>query len=201
VSRGLPVALAAVAIAAPMVVAVAGCGNGKAHNAARTTTATNPFPASTAGAAPRQTFVVYAKPTRAQFVNHADDRARGDKLKSFNAEALPTPPNANSGKKGARAGDNALVSLTLYADPDLTQAVGTATYSCTFNFAQEAICDGHFELGGGTILALGPAKLDGSEIVLAVTGGTGRYAGAHGQVTSTSSSAKKNTRIFRFILV
>ena len=196
-SRGRPDALVAVAIAATMAVAVAGCGGNKAHRAAGTTARTNTITAPT----PRDSFVVYAKAKRAQFVNHADDRERGDKASAFNAEALPTPPNANSAKKGARAGDNALISLTLYADRNLTQAVGTATYSCTFNFAQEAICDGHFDLGGGTIIALGPAKLDGSEITLAVTGGTGRYAGAHGQVTSSSSLTSKNTQIFRFELV
>ncbi len=182
-----------------MAVAVAGCGGDKAHKAAGTTARANTIPAP-APATPKQSFVVYAKAKRAQFVTHADDRARGDKASAFNAEALPTPPNANNGKKGARAGDNALVTLTLYSDRNLTRAVGTATYSCTFNFAQEAVCDGQFEFGGGTIIALGPAKLDGSEITLAVTGGTGRYAGAHGQVTSTST-AKKNMQIFRFELV
>ena len=77
------------------------------------------------------------------------------------------------------------MSLTLYADRNLTRVIGSAIYSCTFNFGQEAICDGQFHFGGGSIIALGPAKLDGSEIILAVTGGTGRYEGAHGQVTST----------------
>jgi hypothetical protein len=175
-----------------MVVVVAGCGG---HKAARPATAT-------IATTKTHSFVVYGKPTHAQSVNHADDRARGDKLlNSFNADGLPTPPDANSGKKGARAGDNALISFTLYADRNLTRVVGTATYSCTFNFAEEAVCNGQFRLGGGIIIALGPAKLDGSEIVLAVTGGTGRYAGAHGQVTSTSTGAKKNTQIFRFDLV
>ena len=198
-NRRLLTALAAVAIAVALVVAVASCRDDKSNKAGGTA-GTGTLAAPTA-AAPRQSFVVYAKPKRAQFVNHADDRARGDKLKSFNAEALPTPPSANSGKKGTRAGDNALLTLTLYSDPQLTRAIGTATYSCTFNFAQEAICDGHFDVVGGTIIALGPARLDGSEITLAVTGGTGRYAGAHGQVTSTSSGAKKTTQVFHFVLV
>jgi hypothetical protein len=199
VSRRLVTVLLAVAIAAALVIAVASCRGDKANKANGTTGAAGTLPAPRA-ATPRKSFVVYAKAIRALFVNHADDRARGDKLKSFNAESLPTPPSANSGKKGTRAGDNALITLTLYADRKLTQVVGTATYSCTFNFAQEATCDGHFDLGGSSIIALGPAKLDGSEIVLAVTGGTGRYAGAHGQVTSTST-AGKNTHIFRFVLV
>jgi hypothetical protein len=148
-----------------------------------------------------RSFVVYAKARRAQFVNHADDRARGDELNSFNSDTLQPPADANTGKKGTRAGDNALISLTLYSDPNLTRVVGTATYSCTFNFAQEATCDGQFDVGGGTIIAFGPARLDGSKITLAVTGGTGRYAGAHGQVTSTTPSAKKNMQIFRFDLL
>jgi hypothetical protein len=177
VRRRLPAALAAVAAAAAIAI-----------------------PAASA-ATQNRSFVLYAKATRAQFINHADDRARGLIRNPFNPDLLPTPRNANVGKKGARAGDNALFSLELYSDRNLTRPVGTGVYSCRFNFAQEAICDAEFTLGRGTILALGPAKLDGRPIVLAVTGGTGRYAGAHGQMTSTSSTAKKNVQIIRFELV
>jgi hypothetical protein len=157
-------------------------------------------PAATATTQGRS-FVFYGKVTRAQFINHADDRVRGKKLNPFNADLLPAPPKANTGKKGARAGDNALFNLRLYSDPNLKRPVGNAVYSCTFNFAHEAVCQADFELGSGSMIAMGPAKLDGSAMVLAVTGGTGRYAGAHGQVTSTSSSTKKNTQIFRFRLL
>jgi hypothetical protein len=155
-------------------------------------------------AAPAKTprsLVFYGKPARAQFVNHADDRDRGNKTNPFGGGDLPTPPSANTGKKGARAGDNALFSVTLYADRKLTRPVGTALYSCTFNFSQNAICDAHFELARGTMIAMGPARLDGSPIVLPVIGGTGRYAGAHGQVTSTSVAGKKNTQVIRFELL
>jgi hypothetical protein len=34
-----------------------------------------------------------------------------------------------------------------------------------------------------------------------VIGGTGRYRGAHGQVTSSSLGGKKNTQVIRFQLV
>lgn len=177
-TRRLPAALAAVATAATMAV-----------------------PAVTAAAQTRS-LVFYAKPARAQFISHSDDRERGKKTNPFNADApLPTPPSANSAKEGARAGDNALFSLKLYSDAKLKRPVGTAIYSCTFNFAQEAICDANFELKNGTMIAMGPAKLGGGPIVLPVTGGTGRYAGAHGQVTSTSSGKKKNIQIIRFQLV
>jgi hypothetical protein len=175
-SRNLPAALAAVATAATIAVPVA--------------------TAKTQG----RSFVFYGKATQAQFINRADDRARGNKLNPFNSDLLPTPPTANTGKKGARAGDNALFNIKLYSDPTLMRPVGNAMYSCTFNFAHEAICEADFELNNGTMIAMGPANLDSSEIVIAVTGGTGRYAGAHGQVTSTSSIGK-NAQVIRFHLV
>jgi hypothetical protein len=74
-------------------------------------------------------------------------------------------------------------------------------YSCTFNFAQEAFCEANFSLNGGTMIAMGPANLDRGAMVLPVTGGTGRYAGARGQLTSRSSGNKENTQIIRFRLV
>jgi hypothetical protein len=170
--------------------------------AAVVTVAATAVPAATATArAHGQSFVLYGKQKRAQFVNHADDRDRGNKTNPFGDYVLPTPPSANSGKKGMRAGDNALITLTLYVDRKLTRPAGTAILSCTFNFAQEAMCEADYELRRGTVLALGPAKLDGRQIVLAVTGGTGRHVGAHGQVTSNSSPTNKNTQILHFTLL
>jgi hypothetical protein len=169
--------------------------------AAVLTAAAASVPAASAKTLPRS-LVFYGKPARAQFVNHADSRDLGNKTNPFNGGDLPTPPSANSGKKGARAGDNALFSVTLYADRKLTRPVGTALYSCTFNFSQNATCDAHFELNRGTMIAMGPARLDGTPIVLPVIGGTGRYVGAHGQVTSSSLGGKKtNTQVIRFQLV
>jgi hypothetical protein len=146
--------------------------------------------------------VIYAKPVRAQFVDHNDDRERGDIRNPFNPDAPPTPKNANSAKKGARAGDTGLFSFKLYSDSRLTRPIGTAIYSCTFNFAQEAICEADFTLKGGTIIALGPAKLTsrgGANVVLPVIGGTGRYTGAHGQFTSRPSGVG-NAHVVRFRL-
>jgi hypothetical protein len=176
-SRRLPAALVAVAVAATVAVPVAQA----------TTQA-------------RRSFVFYAKPTQAQFINHNDDRERGNFTNPF-ADILPTPKNANSAKPGARAGDNALFTLKLYSDAKLKRLVGTAAYSCTVNFGQQAMCEGQFELGRGTMVAMGPADLKSGDLVLPVTGGTGRYAGAHGQLTSTSAGKKTATQIIRFQLV
>jgi hypothetical protein len=177
-SRRLPAALVAVAVAATVAVPIAQA----------TTQA-------------RRSFVFYAKPTHAQFINRAADRARGNYTNPF-ADVLPTPKNANSGKPGARAGDGALFTLKLYSDAKLTRLVGTAAYSCTVNFGQQALCEGQFELNaGGTMIAMGPADLKSGDLVLPVTGGTGRYARAHGQLTSTSAGKKTNTQILHFQLV
>ncbi len=159
------------------------------------------IPVALASTQARRSFVLYAKPTRAQFINHADDRERGNITNPFGDAVLPTPPNANSGKQGARAGDNALFSLKLYSDAGLTRPVGTASYSCTVNFGQQAICEGQFALGDGTMIAVGQADLRSSSWVLPVSGGTRRYAGAHGQLTSRAAGTKKNTQIIRFQLV
>jgi len=180
-SRGLPAALAALVATAAAAAAV---------------------PTAQARADGRSLFF-YAKPTQAQFINHADDRARGLKSNPFNADIdLPPPPKANAGKKGGRAGDNALFAFKLYSGPNLTRLVGTAVYNCTFNFAHEAICEADFEFARGSMVAMGPARLGSnfSRIVLPVTGGTGTYLGAHGQMTSTPS-VYKNTQIVHFQLV
>jgi hypothetical protein len=176
-SSRLPAALVAVAVAATVAVPVA----------LATTHA-------------RRSFVFYAKPTRAQFINHADDRARGNFTNPF-AEVVPTPRNANSGKPGARAGDNALFTFKLYSDAKLTRLVGTAAYSCTVNFGRQAICEDQFVLRDGTMIAMGPADLKSGDLVLPVAGGTGRYAGAHGQLTSTSAGKTSSTQIIHFQLV
>ena len=151
-------------------------------------------------AARTRSLVVYAKTTKLQFLNHADDRARGNTTNPFNADTkLPPPPKANTGNKGTRAGDNALIQLKLYADPQLTKAIGSAVYSCTFNFAQQATCDADFELSDGSMTGSGPADLLGRQFTLAVIGGTGAYLGARGQMTSTL--APKSTVRIDFLLL
>ena len=163
-------------------------------------------PAASAGhaagdSARARAFTFYARPTRAQFINHADDRERGDIQSPFQDDTLPTPPSANSGKKGARAGDKALFSFKVYADAKLKRLVGSAVYTCTFNFAQAAICSADFQLTGGSMFATGPAQLDISNIELPVTTGTGRFAGARGQFTSTPAGSSKKVHVLRFELV
>jgi hypothetical protein len=189
------------AVFAAVAVLLAGCSGDNPADAVATTGTVATTPVGVAPATQGRSFVLYAKPTRAQFVDHNDDRARGDFTNPFDPDLLPTPPSANSAKKGARAGDNALFTLRVYSDFKLTRPIGNAIYSCTFNFSQEAICEANFSLNGGTMVAMGPAQLTTSDFLLPVTGGTGRYAGAHGQMTSRPAGNKQNTQIIRFRLL
>ncbi len=198
--RGLAAALKGAALAAAALL-LGGCsGDSKDSVATTATVATTTAPTSSPATQGRS-FVVYAKPTRAQFVDHNDDRKRGDFKNPFDPDLLPTPRNANSGKKGARAGDNALFSFKVYADAKLTRPIGDAIYSCTFNFAEEATCEANFTLTGGSMTAMGPTMLDDSIILLPVTGGTGEYSGARGQFSARASGSKSNTQIIRFRLL
>ena len=148
-----------------------------------------------------RSLVIYLKATRLQFLNHADDRARGDVTSPFDPDAKLTPPtNANSGAKGTRAGDQALFSFKLYSDLALTKPIGTAVYTCTFNFAQQAACDANFQLNKGTVFASGPADLLTGNFTLAVIGGTSGYLGIRGQVTSSPTGHQNTTRL-DFILL
>jgi hypothetical protein len=123
---------------------------------------------------------IYAVSTKGQYANHADDRARGVLDNPFNADENKLPDNG----KGTRAGDNALISFKLYSDPSFKKQIGSGTYSCTFTTAKVALCEADFELSNGGMSASGPTNWDATTFTLAVSGGTGKYLGARGQVSS-----------------
>jgi hypothetical protein len=149
---------------------------------------------------PTRALVFYGKATHVQFVNHADDRARGNATNPFGIDAgVPPPPTANSAHKGARAGDQLIVSLDLYPDGALTKSIGTAVYSCTFNFAEQATCDADFEFKNGSMFATGPADFVTGQFTLAVIGGTGAYLGSRGEFSNVATG--KNTSRIDFLLV
>jgi len=148
--------------------------------------------AGTAGAG--HSLTIYAVATKGQYADHADDRARGVLDNPFNAdENRPT----GSGKK-TRAGDNALIALKLYSDPSFKKRIGSGTYSCTFTTAKVALCNADFELNNGSMSASGPTNFDAATFTLAVSGGTGKYLGARGQVSSAPlGKGHRLTFVFR----
>jgi hypothetical protein len=71
--------------------------------------------------------------------------------------------------------------------------VGTLDVFCVLVMNGRAQCQGTYRLAGGTIS--GSALSDQTSLTthVSITGGTGRYDHAHGQVTETSTSQTSNT--------
>jgi hypothetical protein len=133
-----------------------------------------------ATASATRSLTIYAVATKGQYANHADDRTRGALTNPFNADAN----NPTSNGKASRAGDNALIALKLYSDASFKNQIGSATYSCTFTVARVALCAADFELDNGAMTASGPTNFEATTFTLAVSGGTGKYLGSRGQVSS-----------------
>jgi hypothetical protein len=139
-----------------------------------------------------RSLAIYAVATRAQFTDHSDDRKRGELNNPFNADTkLPK-------KVVTRAGDEALFSFKLYSDAAHKHQIGSASYSCTYNSAHKALCEADFELKNGAMFASGPADFDTTTFTLAVSGGSGSYVGARGQVSS--APAAKDAHRLTFLL-
>ena len=143
-----------------------------------------------------QKLIVYAVPTTAQFMNHADDRLRGMSTNPFNvnAQAFVIVAKGNEKKYGPFPGDDILYSFKLYADPKLNKRAGSAMFTCYHHFAKRATCESYFDLDSGLVLASGQVVFNGKRFTLGVTGGTGRYLGALGEVRA-SPAAKNAERL------
>jgi hypothetical protein len=137
---------------------------------------------------------IYAVANRAQYADHSDDRTRSVFHNPFNVDSKI--PNVKG--KGPQAGDNALYSFKLYSDAAFKKRIGSAVYSCVINFAHRALCEADFQLNGDAMFASGPANFDSTRFTLAVSGGTGSYLGARGQVSSAPTV--KNAHRLTFIL-
>jgi hypothetical protein len=138
----------------------------------------------------RQTETVYAVATTAQFMNHADDRLRGMSTNPFNVktEALVITTKGKEKGNGPFPGDDILYSFRLYAGPKLGKLLGSAMFTCYYNFVKRATCDSYFDLEGGLLLASGQVVFNGNRFTLSVTGGTDNYLGALGEVSATPAA-------------
>jgi hypothetical protein len=93
----------------------------------------------------------------------------------------------DTGKKGPSAGDTIVLGIPL-TDSATHAAAGTATATCTVLRTTAPaklplFCVGVFALSDGDIMVAG--RVGPGVDHLAVTGGTGAYAGARGTMTST----------------
>ena len=149
------------------------------------------FGSSSAGvAATGQERTVYSVASAVQFLNSADDLARGKVNNPFNSATNKLKPKGPGGSGQTLPGDVALFSFKLYANAALTKGAGTATYTCYFNTAKRALCQAYYEFngGGGTLVSAGPVDFNKSGFSMVVTGGTKSYLGARGEVTAVPAA-------------
>ncbi|HTZ06479.1 MAG TPA: hypothetical protein VMB53_12140 [Gaiellaceae bacterium] len=131
---------------------------------------------------------VYSVATGLQYINTADDRARGHVNNPLNSTANKLAPKSSGSGNGPFAGDVALYALKLYGNPTLKKPAGTAVYTCYFNYDRHALCQAYYKLTtGGTLVASGPVDFNASGFTIVVTGGTRRYLGARGEARATAA--------------
>jgi hypothetical protein len=138
---------------------------------------------------------LYSVAEQEQFINHQDDRIRGAGKNPFGnfRDIAPSTKTA----AGPFPGDVALFSFNLYADSSLKRRVGSAQFTCLYNFNKNAFCDATFQLtAGGTLVAGGSFNFNVSAFSLAVTGGDGPYLGVKGTLEEAPSANNAQRLVF-----
>jgi len=137
--------------------------------------------ASRAAGAVTQRITLYSVATEEQFINNADDRARGHGNNPF-GNFKDTSAVTKEAGAGPFPGDEAIFTFDVYADAGLSRKIGYATYTCQYGFNKNAFCDAAYTINGSGLIAVGGFNFDASSFSLAVTGGTGRYSRKTGEL-------------------
>jgi hypothetical protein len=153
--------------------------------------------AGSAGASkPTKTrLVIYSLAAREEFNDHSDDRARGganNPFGNFNGSQSAT----REAGAGPFAGDRAIFVFNLYSDPALKRSIGTATFACEYGFSKQGMCKAVYELKEGTLLGVGLVNFNSPTFDIAVSGGSGKYLDALGDLHATPSLKKANKLVF-----
>jgi hypothetical protein len=133
---------------------------------------------SRSGAATDRHLTIYSVATGLQYINTADDRARGKVNNPLDSTASKLAPKSSNSRNGPFAGDIAVYALRLYRDAAVKHPLGTAVYTCFFNYDRHALCQAYYKFkAGGTIVASGPVNFKVSRFTIVVSGGTSKYLG------------------------
>jgi hypothetical protein len=155
--------------------------------------------ASRAGAAGNRVVTLYSVATGLQYINTADDRARGHANNPLDSTANKLAPKSSS-RNGPFAGDVAVYALKLYSAPTLKRLAGSAVYTCYFNYDRHALCQAYYRLkAGSTLVASGVIDFNTSKFTIVVTGGTKAYLGVRGE--ARVAPAKRNAQKIDFELL
>ena len=142
---------------------------------------------------------IFTVATGAQFINTEDDRARGASNNPFDASANKLRPKVNDVGDGPFPGDVAVYNFDLYMNKALKKSVGTASYTCYFNYGKRALCQAYYELPGGTVTAAGPVDFNKTSFTLVITGGTKKYLADRGQMGSVQAGSKAQRVDFKLL--
>ncbi len=139
---------------------------------------------------------MYTVATGVQFINTADDRARGARNNPLDADTNKLRPKGPENGTGPFPGDVAVYSFDIYTSAAIKKIAGTASYTCYFNYGKHALCVAYYELrgGSGTVVASGPVDFNRAGFELVVTGGTKKYLGARGELKAVAA-ARNSQRI------
>src|SRR5262249_51811729 len=118
--------------------------------------------------------------TQEQFLNHADDRARGEGNNPFGN--FHDPGLGTEHGSGPLAGDRAVFNFKLFKDQTLRKSIGTATFMCEYGFNRNAFCNASYRLKGGELLGEGAFSFDATTFDLVIVGGTNRFLGVTGDM-------------------
>jgi hypothetical protein len=145
---------------------------------------------STPNAAMRQQqFILYSSPKAQTFVNNADDRTRGRSNNPFGNYNAGNASASHEEADGPFAGDEGLFAYTLFAGGKSRKRAGSAVLVCQYDFDKNSYCDATYQLDAGTLIGSGSFNYKARSFTLAITGGTGEYRGASGNVEASSPAA------------
>jgi hypothetical protein len=154
--------------------------------------------AATSRALPHD-LTVYTVASDVQFINTADDRARGAVNNPFDSATNKLKPKATGNGDGPFPGDIVVFNFDLYGKLPVKKKIGSASYTCYFNYTRHALCQAYYQLHNGTLTASGPVDFNATSFKLVITGGTNGYLAARGQVTSNKSANNAQRVDFRLL--
>ena len=149
---------------------------------------------SAKAAAGDKTLTIYSVATQASFIDHSDDRARGEGNNPFDADTSKIQDNEKG--KGPFPGDATFYGFNLYSDVNVTKKIGTATYACNYNFKKYALCSATYDVNGSTLVAEGPVLFTSKTFTLAINGGTKKFFNANGEVSMNTLTTSKQRLSF-----
>jgi len=112
-------------------------------------------------------------------------------------KVVAPPTNLDLGEPGPSVGDQQIISMDVFKGD---KRVGESHVVCTTVRAGIVQCDNVTNLPGGQIVATGlvtDAQEEQSPFTQAITGGTGFYRNAHGQLTVSEAGPQPATLTFQ----